>query len=172
MTAAEAAGGVGASVVLLNPDLGMKVALGIHQKDRWAAFVRSFAFGSVWTTSASTMRGRDILVSAQAGLPLLELVRVREAKLSADRARINSVHALRAVGGLPHDPAVGFFSGRPEALRPALWCRRRAADALLASVRRRRAALARRPRARDETRGEAREGTTRGIGTQFLNGFA
>ncbi len=43
MTAAEAAGGVGASVVLLNPDLGMKVALGIHQKDRWAAFVRSFA---------------------------------------------------------------------------------------------------------------------------------
>ena len=48
MTAAEAAGGVGASVVLLNPDLGMKVALGIHQKDRWAAFVRSFAFGSVW----------------------------------------------------------------------------------------------------------------------------
>jgi len=43
MTCAEAAGGVGASVVLLNPDLGMKVALGIHQKDRWAAFVRSFA---------------------------------------------------------------------------------------------------------------------------------
>ena len=35
--------GRGASVVLLNPDLGMKVALGIHQKDRWAAFVRSFA---------------------------------------------------------------------------------------------------------------------------------
>ncbi|MBG16894.1 MAG: hypothetical protein CMB77_00845, partial [Euryarchaeota archaeon] len=48
MTAAEAAGGVGASVLLLNPDLGMKVALGIHQKDRWAAFVRSFVFGSVW----------------------------------------------------------------------------------------------------------------------------
>ena len=33
MTCAEAAGGVGASVVLLNPDLGMKVALGIHQKE-------------------------------------------------------------------------------------------------------------------------------------------
>ena len=43
MTCAEAAGGVGANVILLNPDLGMKVALGIHQKDRWAAFVRSFA---------------------------------------------------------------------------------------------------------------------------------
>lgn len=42
MTCVEAAGGVGASVVLLNPDLSEKVALGIHTKDRWASFVRSF----------------------------------------------------------------------------------------------------------------------------------
>ena len=106
------------------------------------------------------MRGRDILVSAQAGLPLLELVRVREAKLSADRARARAIYPFGAVGGLPHDPAVGFFSGRPEALRPALWCRRRAADALPPGVRGIRAAFARRPRARDETWREAREGPT------------
>ena len=121
MTCAEAAGGVGASVVLLNPDLGMKVALGIHQKDRWAAFVRSFASGSVQkSTGASTMRGREILVSAQAGLPLLELVRVRAAELPADRARARAICPFRAVGGLPRDPAARRVQRGFEALRPCL----------------------------------------------------
>ena len=42
MTVAEAAEGVGATVILLNPDLSQRVTLGIHQKDTWASFVRSF----------------------------------------------------------------------------------------------------------------------------------
>ncbi len=138
MTAAEAAGGVGASVILLNPDLGMKVALGIHQKDRWAAFVRSFASASVQkSTSASTMCGREIFVSAQAGLPLLELVRLRAAKLSADRARARAIYPFRAVGGLPRDPAARRIQRRPQAVRSALRRRGRTADALPESLRRR-----------------------------------
>jgi hypothetical protein len=168
MTCAEAAGGVGASVVLLNPDLGMKVALGIHQKDRWAAFVRSFASGPVQkSTSASTMRGREILVSAQACIPLFQLVRVRAAKLSADRARARAIYPFRAVGGLPRDPAARRVQRGFEAVRSALRRRGRAADALPASVRRRRAALARRARARNEARGEAGEGPTGCVGTIF-----
>ena len=40
---AEALETAGGTLLLVNPDLGQKVCLGIHQKERWASFVATFA---------------------------------------------------------------------------------------------------------------------------------
>jgi len=118
MTVAEAAEGTGARVVLLNPDLSEKVALGIHAKDRWARFVSSFApafhfsnFCSFERPSCRHIERGVVLFSPARGWELFHAI----PQLTSVTGDLRRYGGMQSAEGAP----VPFLLAAAEAARPS-----------------------------------------------------